>query len=121
MEPGGAKYIVQEPEWENDTTVFCNEFMRKLESSYSTRVLFRIFKPFIRGKLIYTPDAPVINRIMARINKVLSQVKMIIDLIKNSNEGPAEFNNLKFEDLVNKFKNEESFLLVNLNFKNLIS
>lgn len=113
MDPGSTKYIVDEPEWENDTTDFCNEVMRNLESTYLSRIVFRLIKPLIRGKVIYTPDAPVINRLMDRINRKMSKIKRIIDFIKEAIKSSTEINYRKLQDTVNKLKNEEHFFRVN--------
>lgn len=41
----------EEPEYENDTSEFCNSVMRNLEQSLETRFVWKIFKPLFRGKV----------------------------------------------------------------------
>lgn len=41
----------EEPEYENDTSEFCNSVMRRLEQSLDTRFVWKIFKPLVRGKV----------------------------------------------------------------------
>lgn len=66
------------PEWESDTSEFCNNLMRDFESDSSSRIIFRMLKPFLRGKIVYTPNAPVINKIMKKLEsdlKIMDKIK----------------------------------------------
>ncbi|KAL0281552.1 UNVERIFIED_CONTAM: hypothetical protein PYX00_002501 [Menopon gallinae] len=69
------------PVWENDTTEFCNELMKNLSSKDTSKVIFGLLKPFFRGKILYTPDAPIINRLMSRINDTFNKLMYLKDLI----------------------------------------
>jgi len=57
--------------YDNTTTEFCNNLFESIESSESaaTRILWRQIKPLVRGKIPYTPNTPVTQRIVQQANQ----------------------------------------------------
>ena len=48
----------------------CNEMMEELEKGSFTRFIWSILKPYIRGKILYTPDTPATRRLISIGKKI---------------------------------------------------
>jgi len=61
---------------------FCNDIFFTFEKnpSSSVRILWRQIKPFIRGKIPYAPNTPVVQRIIKQVSCIMF-CKLIILLI----------------------------------------
>lgn len=56
--------------------------MRNFENNVTSRIIFRMLKPFVRGKIVYTPDAPIINKMMKKLEEDLKIMDKIKDKMK---------------------------------------
>jgi hypothetical protein len=61
--------------YDNSTSQECNDVMRGLEENRLTGFLWGQMKPFIRGKILYTPDTPATRRIMGSVNSTFSPIE----------------------------------------------
>ena len=57
--------------YDNTTTEFCNNLFEELERTTSSRIFWKQIKPLIRGKIPYTPDTPVVRRILKEVRYIL--------------------------------------------------
>lgn len=114
------KYLLKEsvpisrstiPSWENDTTEFCNVLMKNLSSKDSNKVIFGLLKPFLRGKILYTPDAPIVNKVMSRINDTFNKLMYLKDFIANVSK-VQEAEDLSLYEIIKRFRNNDRFLKV---------
>uniref|UniRef100_A0A670ZUT2 P-type phospholipid transporter n=1 Tax=Pseudonaja textilis TaxID=8673 RepID=A0A670ZUT2_PSETE len=53
--------------YDNYTTPFCNNLMKKLESNPLSRIIWRALKPLLVGKVLYSPDTPATRTIMSEV------------------------------------------------------
>ncbi|KAL7873985.1 hypothetical protein SRHO_G00049550 [Serrasalmus rhombeus] len=53
--------------YDPSATSFCNNIMKDLESSPATRLVWNTLKPFLMGKILYTPDSPAIRQLIKNI------------------------------------------------------
>ncbi|XP_073763802.1 phospholipid-transporting ATPase ABCA1 isoform X1 [Danio rerio] len=63
-----------------NTSEFCKNLTDSLESSSSTRLIWRTFKPFLQGKILYTPDTNVTRRIIKEANRTFDALAKAGDL-----------------------------------------
>ncbi|GFT33344.1 phospholipid-transporting ATPase ABCA1 [Nephila pilipes] len=66
--------------YDNTTTVKCNALFRTLEQNQLTRMLWSQMKPFVRGKIIYSPNSGAAEKIMARVNLTFSPLVDAVEL-----------------------------------------
>ncbi|XP_046677344.1 ATP-binding cassette sub-family A member 7-like [Homalodisca vitripennis] len=66
--------------YDNTTTPVCNSYYELLDSSPPLRALWRMFKPFVRGKILYTPETVVTSRMMTKLNTAFEIYKDIYEL-----------------------------------------
>uniref|UniRef100_A0A670KEM8 ATP binding cassette subfamily A member 1 n=1 Tax=Podarcis muralis TaxID=64176 RepID=A0A670KEM8_PODMU len=62
--------------YDNYTTPYCNDLMKKLESSPLSRIIWRALKPLLMGKVLYTPDTPATRA----VNKTFQELSVFRDL-----------------------------------------
>ena len=60
--------------YDNTTSAECNAIMEQLESNTFTRLIWSILKPYIRGKILYTPDTPATRRLIAIVNATFEPI-----------------------------------------------
>ena len=53
----------------------CNEMMEELEKGSFTRFIWSILKPYIRGKILYTPDTPATRRLISIVNQTFAPIE----------------------------------------------
>ncbi|GAA6102437.1 phospholipid-transporting ATPase ABCA1 isoform X2 [Tachysurus ichikawai] len=61
----------------NTTTPFCKNLIQTLESNPLSRIVWRGIKPLFIGKLLYTPDTPVTQRIMNEVNRTFQDFEIM--------------------------------------------
>ncbi|XP_060734088.1 phospholipid-transporting ATPase ABCA1 isoform X3 [Tachysurus vachellii] len=61
----------------NTTTPFCKDLIQTLESNPLSRIVWRGIKPLFIGKLLYTPDTPVTQRIMNEVNRTFQDFEIV--------------------------------------------
>ncbi|KAF3687446.1 ATP-binding cassette sub-family A member 1 ATP-binding cassette transporter 1 [Channa argus] len=66
--------------YDNSSTPYCNNMMRRLESSPISRMIWRALKPLLMGKILYTPDTPATQRIIHEVNKTFQELGVLRDL-----------------------------------------
>ncbi|XP_053321852.1 phospholipid-transporting ATPase ABCA1 isoform X2 [Spea bombifrons] len=66
--------------YDNSTTPYCNELMMTLESSTLYRMIWRALKPLLVGKILYTPNTPATQMLMAEVNKTFQEFSVFQDL-----------------------------------------
>merc|ERR1740128_968824 len=71
---------------DNSTTEECNEMMRELENSRGVQFLWSQLKPFIRGKVLYTPDTPATRKLMEVVNMTFTPFLSVKDFLRNWTE-----------------------------------
>ncbi|PWA21189.1 hypothetical protein CCH79_00009352 [Gambusia affinis] len=108
---------------DNNTTPFCKSLIQTLESNPLSRIVWRGIKPLFIGKLLYTPDTPVVRQVMKEVNKTFEDLQILQDLndawmevgpeIKNYMETSVEIQLLK--DLLRR---PEIAVLVNMRLEN---
>ena len=68
-------------QYDNTTTPECNAMMEQLESNTFTNLLWSLVKPYVRGKILYTPDTPATRRLVSIGNVQLFVTKVKLKLI----------------------------------------
>ena len=48
--------------------------MEKLESNTFTNLLWSLVKPYVRGKILYTPDTPATRRLVSIVNATFAPI-----------------------------------------------
>uniref|UniRef100_A0A670ZUW7 P-type phospholipid transporter n=1 Tax=Pseudonaja textilis TaxID=8673 RepID=A0A670ZUW7_PSETE len=66
--------------YDNYTTPFCNNLMKKLESNPLSRIIWRALKPLLVGKVLYSPDTPATRTIMSEVNKTFQELSVFHEL-----------------------------------------
>ncbi|XP_076353530.1 phospholipid-transporting ATPase ABCA1-like isoform X1 [Tachypleus tridentatus] len=66
------KNDTQEYKYDNATTPKCNSLFKTLEENEITRFIWNQMKPFIRGKILFTPNNPATRRIISRVNSTFA-------------------------------------------------
>ncbi|XP_023347550.1 ATP-binding cassette sub-family A member 1 [Eurytemora carolleeae] len=61
----------------------CNDMIKTLEGSRGIQFLWSQVKPFIRGKILYTPDTPVTRRLVEVVNRTFQPLETIKLYLKN--------------------------------------
>lgn len=54
--------------YDNDTTPMCNKIFQRIEGYPPFSMLWRILKPFLVGKVLYTPVTEATRKVMERVN-----------------------------------------------------
>uniref|UniRef100_M3ZKD5 P-type phospholipid transporter n=1 Tax=Xiphophorus maculatus TaxID=8083 RepID=M3ZKD5_XIPMA len=108
---------------DNNTTPFCKSLIQTLESNPLSRIVWRGIKPLFIGKLLYTPDTPVVRQVMKEVNKTFEDLQILQDLndawmevgpeIKNYMETSVEIQLLK-----ELLRRPEIAVLVNMRLEN---
>lgn len=75
--PNKADYVYS---YDNTTTPKCNALFSSLEQNEITRMIWKQIKPFVRGKILYAPNNPVTERIMARVNSSFIPIESFYNL-----------------------------------------
>ncbi|XP_067284959.1 phospholipid-transporting ATPase ABCA1 [Pseudorasbora parva] len=79
-----------------NTSEFCKNLTDTLESSSTLRLLWRTFRPFLQGTILYTPDTNVTRSIITEANRTFDAVAKLGDLaeawLQNKNVIWAFFN-----------------------------
>ncbi|KAM6962503.1 phospholipid-transporting ATPase ABCA1 [Aplochiton taeniatus] len=65
---------------DNSTTPYCKSLIQALESNPLSRIVWRGIKPLFIGKLLYTPNTPVIQEVMEEVNKPFQDFQILEDL-----------------------------------------
>ncbi|XP_058257271.1 phospholipid-transporting ATPase ABCA1 isoform X2 [Hemibagrus wyckioides] len=107
----------------NTTTPFCKNLIQTLESNPLSRIVWRGIKPLFIGKLLYTPDTPVTQRIMNEMNRTFQDFEIVAQIhdaweevgprLKSFMESSVEIRML--QDLL---KRPEVAVMVNLQLEN---
>ncbi|XP_052003577.1 phospholipid-transporting ATPase ABCA1-like [Xyrauchen texanus] len=63
-----------------NTSEYCKNLTDTLESSSSLRLFWRTFKPFLQGKILYTPDTNVTRSIVTEANRTFDAVAKVGEL-----------------------------------------
>jgi len=63
-EDNASNYI-----YDNTTSQECNDLIEQIESNTFTNLLWSMVKPYIRGKILYTPDTPATRRLVSIVNQ----------------------------------------------------
>ena len=63
--------------YDNTTSKECNNLMSGLEENKLTGFLWNQMKPFIRGKILFTPDTPAVRRLLANVNETFEPIETI--------------------------------------------
>ncbi|KAJ7993337.1 hypothetical protein DPEC_G00271380 [Dallia pectoralis] len=105
------------------TSPYCKTLIKSLELNPLTRMVWRGIKPLFIGKLLYTPDTPVVRDIIKEVNKTFQDLQILEDL----NGAWAEVgprirtymeNNVEIRLLQDLLKRPEVAVLVNLQLEN---
>uniref|UniRef100_A0A9J7YWA7 P-type phospholipid transporter n=1 Tax=Cyprinus carpio carpio TaxID=630221 RepID=A0A9J7YWA7_CYPCA len=80
-----------------NTSDFCRNLTDTLESTSGLRLLWRTFRPFLQGKILYTPDTNVTRSIITEANRTFDALAKVGDLaeawLQNEDVLWAFFNN----------------------------
>uniref|UniRef100_A0A8C2KS41 P-type phospholipid transporter n=1 Tax=Cyprinus carpio TaxID=7962 RepID=A0A8C2KS41_CYPCA len=82
---------------QQNTRDFCRNLTDTLESTSGLRLLWRTFRPFLQGKILYTPDTNVTRSIITEANRTFDALAKVGDLaeawLQNEDVLWAFFNN----------------------------
>ncbi|XP_058870789.1 phospholipid-transporting ATPase ABCA1-like isoform X2 [Acipenser ruthenus] len=67
----------REVQLDNNTTPYCRDLIRGLESNPLSRIIWRGIKPLFIGKLLYTPDTPATRSIMKEVNRTFEDLSVL--------------------------------------------
>uniref|UniRef100_A0AAR2IJC1 P-type phospholipid transporter n=1 Tax=Pygocentrus nattereri TaxID=42514 RepID=A0AAR2IJC1_PYGNA len=75
--------------YDPSATSFCNNIMKDLESGPATRLVWNTLKPFLMGKILYTPDSPAIRQLIKNANSTFEELERLRNIIRSWEEvGP---------------------------------
>ncbi|XP_035384179.1 retinal-specific phospholipid-transporting ATPase ABCA4 [Electrophorus electricus] len=63
-------------------TPFCNTLMQNLDSNPVTKIMWNSVKPLIMGKILYSPDAPVVHKILKSANSTFEELERLRNMAK---------------------------------------
>uniref|UniRef100_A0A8C2GG42 P-type phospholipid transporter n=1 Tax=Cyprinus carpio TaxID=7962 RepID=A0A8C2GG42_CYPCA len=66
--------------YDNTTTLYCNNFMKNMEASPISRMIWRALKPLLMGKILYTPHSLATQKIIHEVNKTFQELGILRDL-----------------------------------------
>ncbi|CAL1298938.1 unnamed protein product [Larinioides sclopetarius] len=90
--------------YDNTTTPKCNNLFRTLEQNQLTRMLWSQMKPFVRGKIIYSPNNRAVEKIISRVNQTFQP---LVDAIEFSNQWLNQYSHYVADFLKNNSKRFE--------------
>ncbi|CAN0136022.1 unnamed protein product [Lampetra fluviatilis] len=61
----------------SSTDSLCANLISMAESSAATKILWKMFKPFLLGKIPYTPDTPAVRAILQQANTTFEALAML--------------------------------------------
>ncbi|XP_024080485.1 ATP-binding cassette sub-family A member 1-like isoform X6 [Cimex lectularius] len=61
-------------QYDNYTTPECNDIFKAIERNPLGRIIWRLYKPFLCGQILYYPDTPVVRRVMQRVNMTFVKI-----------------------------------------------
>uniref|UniRef100_A0A3P9LUM4 P-type phospholipid transporter n=1 Tax=Oryzias latipes TaxID=8090 RepID=A0A3P9LUM4_ORYLA len=61
----------------DNSTPFCNDLMRELESNPATRVMWNSVKPMLMGRILYAPDSPAVRRVIKNANTTFEELERL--------------------------------------------
>ncbi|XP_051930370.1 phospholipid-transporting ATPase ABCA1 [Hippocampus zosterae] len=64
----------------SQTPAFCQSLIQSLTTSPVSHRIWRTIKPFVSGKLLYTPDTPAVQQVMKEVNKTFQDLQILKDL-----------------------------------------
>ena len=62
-------------EYDNTTSEECNDLMEYLESGTFTNIIWSIFKPYVRGRILFTPNTKATQKLMTVVNEAFAPVE----------------------------------------------
>nr|AYM45136.1 ATP-binding cassette subfamily A member 1-like protein [Carassius auratus] len=68
------------PTTSTNTSDFCKNLTDTLESTSSLRLIWRTFRPFLQGKILYAPDTNVTRSIITEANRTFDALAKVGDL-----------------------------------------
>ncbi|XP_073987673.1 phospholipid-transporting ATPase ABCA1-like isoform X2 [Rhodnius prolixus] len=63
-------------EYDEESSELCNELYEKLETTPSLKIVWRIMKPFVKGKIVYSPNTTVVRRIVDRVRNLMKPLSL---------------------------------------------
>uniref|UniRef100_A0A3Q3W540 P-type phospholipid transporter n=1 Tax=Mola mola TaxID=94237 RepID=A0A3Q3W540_MOLML len=63
--------------YDNNTTSFCNDLMKELESNPATRIVWNSVKPMLMGHILYAPDSPAVRTIIRNANTTFEELERL--------------------------------------------
>ncbi|XP_075213435.1 phospholipid-transporting ATPase ABCA1-like isoform X2 [Lycorma delicatula] len=71
-------------EYDVSASPYCNGIFKIFEESPFLKTIWRIYKPFVRGKILYTPKTLATERIMKNMNTTFSWIEDAKHLLNNT-------------------------------------
>uniref|UniRef100_A0A8C9STH1 P-type phospholipid transporter n=1 Tax=Scleropages formosus TaxID=113540 RepID=A0A8C9STH1_SCLFO len=68
--------------YDKTASPFCNALMKDLETDPIFRVIWASVKPFLMGKVLYTPDTPAVKQILRSANTTFEQLERLRNMGK---------------------------------------
>uniref|UniRef100_A0A3B4YY19 P-type phospholipid transporter n=1 Tax=Seriola lalandi dorsalis TaxID=1841481 RepID=A0A3B4YY19_SERLL len=75
-----GKNGIEDTDLDRDNTPFCKSLIQGLESNPLSRIMWRGIKPLFIGKLLYTPDTPVVQEVMKEVNKTFEDLQILQEI-----------------------------------------
>ncbi|KAF5903351.1 ATP-binding cassette sub-family A member 1-like [Clarias magur] len=66
--------------YDNTTTPYCNNLIKKMETSPISRMIWSALKPLLMGKILYTPHTPATHKIIQEVNRTFQELGILRDL-----------------------------------------
>ncbi|XP_028314701.1 phospholipid-transporting ATPase ABCA1b isoform X2 [Gouania willdenowi] len=66
--------------YDNSSTPFCNNLVRKMDSNPMSRMIWQALKPLLLGKILYTPHTPATQKIIHEVNRTFQELGVFRDL-----------------------------------------
>uniref|UniRef100_A0A8B9K328 P-type phospholipid transporter n=1 Tax=Astyanax mexicanus TaxID=7994 RepID=A0A8B9K328_ASTMX len=63
-----------------NSTPFCNNLMKNMETNPISRMIWRALKPLLMGKILYTPHTPATHKIIKEVNRTFQELGVLRDL-----------------------------------------
>lgn len=64
-----------------NSTCVCKRLFDNLATSDEGKIAVAFFKPIISGKILYTPNLPIINELIQKVNKTFANVDQLLSVV----------------------------------------
>lgn len=108
-----------------DTNCYCENLYTNLFNTDFGRIGYKLIKPFFSGKILFTPNIPIIKNLILKINQTFLNIDQTIqisnDLINLINTTIGILNTSNNKDIINSLLKSSQLDSENINVENVLN